>query len=487
MTSPEAPDLEPADVRHRALAGVALVGLRGVGVRVLALVGNVLLARLLLPRDFGIAALGLTLLLLTSFLSDAGIAAALVRRPAPPSRDELRVVLGLQLVLAVAFAAAITAVAWPFGRTGQIAAAMAWSLPLGAARTPAAVVLERRLEYRVIVLVELVDTLVYYGWAVAGALLGFGVWALATAALARAVAGTLVILARCPEGRVGPRVDLRRVRELLGFGATIQAVGLANIARDQGLNLGLAAIGGVTVLGLWTLSYRVLQLPFLVFESLWRVSFPAMSRLLAAGEDVVRALDRGVRRSAVATALVLAPLAATATLLVPLAFGREWDAAASVVPTAALGLMLSGPLSAMAGGYLYAVGDARAVLRGVVLHTAAWALVALPLVDRLGVAAMGWGWLAACVVETVVLSRAVRRHAGTPLLAGLVVPTLAAAGGAVAGRYAADAAGGVAGVLAGGAVAVVVTSLVLAVADRGSLRDTGVLVATAARAARGHA
>lgn len=487
MTSPEAPDLEPADVRHRALAGVALVGLRGVGVRVLALVGNVLLARLLLPRDFGIAALGLTLLLLTSFLSDAGIAAALVRRAAPPTRDELRVVLGLQLVVAVLFAAVITAVGWRFGRTGQVAAVMAWSLPLGAARTPAAVVLERRLEYRVVVLVELVDTLVYYGWAVGGALLGFGVWALATAALARAVAGTLVILARCPEGRVWPRVELRRVRELLGFGATIQAVGLANIARDQGLNLGLAAIGGVTVLGLWTLSYRVLQLPFLVFESLWRVSFPAMSRLLAAGEDVVRALDRGVRRSAVATALVLAPLAATATLLVPAAFGREWVAAASVVPTAAVGLMVSGPLSAMAGGYLYAVGDARAVLRGVVLHTAAWAIVALPLVDRLGVAAMGWGWLAACVVETAVLSRAVRRHAGTPLLGGLVVPTLAAAAGAVAGRYAADAAGGVAGILAGGAVAVVVTALVLAVADRGSLRDTGVLVATAARAARGHA
>jgi O-antigen/teichoic acid export membrane protein len=487
VTSPEAPDLEPADVRHRALAGVALVGLRGVGVRVLALAGNVLLARLLLPREFGTAAVGLTLLLLTSFLSDAGIAAALVRRAEPPTRDELRVVLGLQLVLAVVLAAAISAAAWPFGRTGHVAAVMAWSLPLGAARTPAAVALERRLEYRVIVLVELVDTLVYYGWAVAGALLGHGVWALATAALARAVAGTVVILARCPEGRVGPRVDFRRVRELLGFGATIQAIGLANIARDQGLNLGLAAVGGVTVLGLWTLAYRVLQLPFLVFESLWRVSFPAMSRLLAAGEDVVGALDRGVRRSAVATALVLAPLAATAVALVPVAFGHEWDAASSVVPTAALGLMLSGPLSAMAGGYLYAVGDARAVLRGVVLHTIAWAVVALPLVDRLGVAAMGWGWLAACVVETAVLSAALRRHAGTPLLAGLVVPTLAATAGAVVGRVATDAIGDVGGVLVGGVVAVVATAAVLAVADRGSLRDTGVLVATAARAARGHA
>jgi O-antigen/teichoic acid export membrane protein len=190
----------------------------------------------------------------------------------------------------------------------------------------------------------------------------------------------------------------------------------------------------------------------------------------------------------VATALVLAPLAATATALVPLAFGAPWRSAAAVVPTAALGLMVSGPLSAMAGGYLYAVGDARAVLRGVVLHTAAWAAVALPLVPSLGVAAMGWGWLAACVVETAVLSAALRRHAGTPLLSGLAWPTLAAAAGALAGRVVSDGAGGGAvGVVAGGVVAVAATAFVLLLSDREALRDTGRLVATAARAARSHA
>ena len=65
------PAMSGTEVRERARRAVMVVVLRGVCLRVLALGGNVVFARLLLPRDFGIVALGATVVLLGSTLADA--------------------------------------------------------------------------------------------------------------------------------------------------------------------------------------------------------------------------------------------------------------------------------------------------------------------------------------------------------------------------------------------------------------------------------
>jgi O-antigen/teichoic acid export membrane protein len=86
------------------------------------------------------------------------------------------------------------------------------------------------------------------------------------------------MMSKTPDGVVRPRLGWSRIRPLLGFGARFQAVGVVNIVRDLGLNLGTVVIAGVSTLGLWNLAYRVMQLPYLLFSSLWRVSYPAMAR-----------------------------------------------------------------------------------------------------------------------------------------------------------------------------------------------------------------
>jgi hypothetical protein len=46
--------LDAQEVRQRAVAGAAVVVLRGFGVRILGMVGTFVLARLLTPHDFGV-------------------------------------------------------------------------------------------------------------------------------------------------------------------------------------------------------------------------------------------------------------------------------------------------------------------------------------------------------------------------------------------------------------------------------------------------
>jgi O-antigen/teichoic acid export membrane protein len=158
-----------------------------------------------------------------------------------------------------------------------------------------------------------------------------------------------------------------------------------------------------------------------------------MSRLLGTGEDPRSILERGTALVATATGAVLAALVGATPALVPAVFGSRWHDAALVIPWASLGLMVSGPISVTASGYLFALGDAKTVFRSSTLNALAFVGVALPLLPVLGVAALGVGWMASALVEARVLARGVARHSGASIGAPLGIPTLAACGAAGAG------------------------------------------------------
>lgn len=476
-------ELAPGDVARRALSGAVLLGARGVVLRVLGLVGNIALARMLVPEQFGIVAFGATFLTFAGFLSDAGLAAGLIRRAEQPTKRELEAVLALQLAGTGAVALLVTVVAMVAGavnrdwaQIGQVTAVMVASLPISALRTPGTIVLERRLEYRPLALVEVVDAAAYFGWAIGTVALGWGVWGLATAMLVRALVGTVTMLAVSPVRYLRPRWDVSAVRTVLRFGVQYQLVSFANVLRDEGLNLGTAALVGVHVLGLWSLSEKLLVVPFLLFTSLWRVSFPAMSRLIAGGVDVRETIRRGISIGLVMTGALLAPLVAAADVGVPALFGEKWAPAAAVIPWASAGLMFSGPVSTAAAGYLYAVGDAGRVLRSLLYQTAARFAVVFPLLTVIGVQAHGVAWLVACVVETVVLARGVRRHLDVSLYPHLVGPSLVAAVAAASGWALSRVLGeSVLSALTAALAALVVYTAGLALAQRPALKDAWLL------------
>lgn len=459
------------------------MGVRGVLVRLLGLLGNIILARLLVPRQFGVVAFGATLMAFMGFLSDAGLGAGFIRRRDAPIRTEFESLVGLQLVLSILFTLAIAAVAWPFGQVGRITAVMVAGLPILTLKTPGWVILERNLLFKRLVTFELMEWIAFYVWAVATVAMGWGVWGYATASIVRAVTGSTVMISFGPVGFVRPSLSLHRIRGLLRFGAQYQAVELANLVRLQGVNIGTGIIAGVSVLGLWTLASRLLQIPFLVFESLWRVSYPAIARLVKAGEEPRPLLERGVGIVAVGTGVLLVPLVAAAPAFMPSVFGPEWSPASVVVPAAAVGLLINGPISVATAGYLYSAGETGTVLRAMLLSSVTWFAITFPLLVPLGVVAVGLGWTAASLIEAVILGRKVHRLIGARLVSPMVTPTLLAAICGGSGAYIASSVAptiGAALVIGSGALAVYVAGV--AVARRSLLGETVGIVMRAFRA-----
>lgn len=465
--------LSATEVRQRAVGGAAMDLLRGLGGRFVGLFGTLVLARLVTPDEFGTVALGATFVTFAGFLADGGVGAALIRRVEPVERADLKALLAFQVGLSGGIALAIGAALFPFGTVGKVTALMVMSLPLMAVRAPAVIVLERQLNYRPFAIVEVAESICYYALAIALVLEGWGVWGLASAAVVRALFGTTLLLGLTPAARFLPSPSWTRVRAFLGFGFRYQAVGVINLLRDQGTNAAIAAIVGVPALGVWSIAYRILQIPLLLFSSLWRVSFPGMSRLVEAREDVGQTIGRVVEVVAVVAGLILAPLVAATPAWVPALLGGRWTDVVAVIPPASLHLMIFAPISVALIGYLWAVGEASAVLRATLIGTPIMAVVMIPLLAVIGVPAVGFGWLAAGVGEAVVLIVSARRHAEFSIRPGLVPPTCAAVVAAAAGWLLATEVGTtLLGGLVGGLSAAVVYLVALWLWHRSSLLDS---------------
>src|SRR3954469_2114526 len=123
-------------VKQRALTGAAMLTLRGLAIRLIAFASNIVVARYIAPGEFGIFMLGGAVLTAASFFTDAGMAAALVRRSEEPTRADLCAVQGFQLVISLLVAAVAVGVGASFGSQGLIVGVMALSLPIATLRVP---------------------------------------------------------------------------------------------------------------------------------------------------------------------------------------------------------------------------------------------------------------------------------------------------------------------------------------------------------------
>jgi O-antigen/teichoic acid export membrane protein len=425
--TPHAPErLDEQAVRDRVRTGVALMAVRGAMLKAVGVVGTLVLAHLLAPREFGVIAVGISVMGVATFLGDAGLGSAFIQREAPPTRRELGAVVALQAAVAGVIAVVTSVAAVVAGsETIALAAVMAWSLPILSLRSAGQIVFERELRYRPQIMVEVAEVVAFNSCAIISVALGAGVWGVAAATYATALTSVTVMGLVSPLGLVLPSPRIRLLGGAWRFGAAFQAANLVTVLRDQVVNFGIAAIAGVTVLGLWTITFRLLAVPYLLFASLWRVSFPGMSRLLETGADPGPIIERSIGLSATVTGFLLSGLVGTAPVVVPAVLGSEWTGATTALPWACLGLMAT-PISTAAAGFLYAKGDAGTVLRTTSYQAVVLLAVGLGLLPSLGLTAIGLGWLAAHVVDGLVIGHRVKRLVDAAVVRPLLGPLLAA-------------------------------------------------------------
>jgi O-antigen/teichoic acid export membrane protein len=300
------------------------------------LVVGVVLARLLTPSDFGVAAIAYVVLGLAQPLGDLGLGSAVVRRAGLTQRH-VRVAFACSMLAGVAFAA-VLAVAAPLAaaavRDAKVAPVLRL-LSVGIAVRGTAVVAEallrRHLDFKRLFLIDTASYVLGFGGvAVSLAWLGYGVWSLVWGGLAQTLLASVAKFAvvRHP---IHPLLAPRELEELLGFGLGTALSACVNYVALNGDYFVIGRLMGAFNLGLYSRAYALMNLPHTYASGVMSaVMFPAFAQIQ--GEPA--RVGSGYLLATRLTAMIAAPAMVTMVIVAPhlvLGFyGPQWIGA--VVP-----------------------------------------------------------------------------------------------------------------------------------------------------------
>jgi O-antigen/teichoic acid export membrane protein len=318
----------------------------------LHLMVGVVLARLLPPADFGLAALALIVIGFAAMVSDVGVGAAVIQRLVVTTAH-LRVAFTLSVLAGVVIAAGLFGIA-PL--VALLAKSPAVSPVLRVQSivfiatgvgTVARAQLQRRLDFRRLFAVDLSSYLLGYALiAIGGAVLGWGVWSLVIGSLVQSWLAS-VLCVSAAKAPLRPLLAKRDLRDLLGFGVGVTLNGVIAYIGRNGDNFLVGRFLGTTALGLYSRAFNFMMLPINYFSNVIpTVLIPAFSEIQTDRARVGRGYLMGVQTATLITAPVMVWVIVSAPHLIIGLYGERWAGAvvplqllaAAGVPRAMLGL-----------------------------------------------------------------------------------------------------------------------------------------------------
>ncbi len=359
------------------------------------------LARLLVPADFGLMAVVMSMLVGVNLLTDLGLSRALIHFESI-STDSLSslywINLFMGLAMSIAFASAAPLIGAIFKINGLTSVLIAVSpvLVLSAAGQQFRALAEKDLLFSTLGLIEIVSNLLGLAAAVVIALIGGGVFALVGAVLVTAASGSTLAWWKLSSGRI-PRLHFRvsDVKPYIRYGGYLVGEGFANTARAQSDVLIAGLLVSPTALGLFSVTRDLsVKIGMVINPIITRVGFPVMSRL----QDDILALKsvylQTVRMTSSVNFPIYVALGLFADEIVDLLYGPQWDGAGLYLRIlAAWGMVRS--IGNPVGSLLHAVGALKRAL--------VWNISLLLILPLLYWAAIGINGIMGLAVALVVL------------------------------------------------------------------------------------
>jgi lipopolysaccharide exporter len=374
------------DLGRRAFTGFLWAGASYAGGKILVFLATLVLARLLVPSEFGLVAFALAVIYYLEYVTDLGLGAALIYRsdaedPRVSSTAFWIGVLGAVVLFAASWLAApLLADVGPGDAVVPLFRVLALQFLFSALGKAHEYRLRRSLQFRKLFWPELAGGLAKGGLSVVLAVAGAGAWSLVIGQLAGTLTQSVGLWIVHP---FRPRLAISRqhVAPMMRFGLGIVAVGLLG----QGAkNFDYVVVGGklgAAALGVYYLAFR---LPELVIVSGFRVAndvlFPFYARLrdgrVEGDDDLRRGYLRTIRLGAMVAWPAALGMAALALPLVLTLYGERWRGAAAPMAFVAIWAGLAS-LASMPGAVFKALGrswllTATGVMQIAILFPAIW-------------------------------------------------------------------------------------------------------------------
>lgn len=382
-------------ISKRMVAGASWMVLFKLFDRSLGLISTVILARLLVPQDFGIVAMAATVIALLELFSAFGLDAALIQR-SDASPEHFNAAWTLNLLAGCLVAALLFASAWPLSvfyrepRLVAVICVLAVGTIIQGLENIGTVSFRKELdfsrEFRFLAAKRVLPFLV----TVPLAFWFRNYWALIAGTLVGRVGGVAFSYALHP---FRPRPSLHKVRDLMHFSKWMLLHNLIAFLKDRSSNFVIGRMSGIASLGVFSLSAEIASLPSTeLIAPINRALLPIYAKL---AHDKV-ALAREYLSAMGAIALIGVPavagVAVTAPFIVAVFLGPKWQQATPLLEILAF-FGITQVLQTNAFSAFLALGKPKAFVQISSIHVVVLLISLFLLTGPYGLVGAAWAYV----------------------------------------------------------------------------------------------
>ncbi len=371
-------------LKRRSFISALVLFVQSGAIQVMGFVANLILTILLAPDVFGLYYTVLAIMAVLNYFSDIGLAASLIQKD-HIDNDDLYSSFTVQQILIVSICIVgylLTSYVRSFYKLTQAGVFLYWALLLAfflsSLKTIPTILLERKVNFVPLSVVQIIENFVFYLSAVLFSLLNFGIHSFTIAALLRAGVGLVAIYIVSP-WLPKLTINWKRLKQLLSFGIPFQTNSLLALIKDELVTIYLGKLLGFTQLGFvgWAKKWSAAPQQ-LVMTNFIRVSFPMFSRL----KNDKQTLKKSVEKLLYFMSLILFPALLGLIFTIPILIElipkyNKWAPALFSLYVFSLSAILSS-LSTPLTNLLNAIGQVRLSLVLMLIWTAlTWILIPL--------------------------------------------------------------------------------------------------------------
>lgn len=380
-------------LKKKTIAGLFWTFSERIGVQLVSFFVQIILARLLLPEEYGVIGIVLVFINLCNVFVESGFGRALIHKKDADDIDYSSVLYICLTTAAVLYclmyaAAPYIAAFYEMPVVQPILRVMGLRLFVASFNAVQRAKVSKEMQFRSFFLSTLGGLLVSAGIGIGFAYYGFGVWALVAQDLSNITITTLILFITV---RWRPRLlfSWERAKGLFRYGWKVLVNSLIETLYEDFRSLYIGKLYNADALAFYT---RGRQFPYLIVDnvnsSINSVLFPALSSRQDDREDVVGITRRAMKTSAYVLTPMLFGLAALAEPLVLCLLTEKWLPCVPFLQILSFNAALA-PLQTANTQTLYAIGRSDLVMKLNAVKKS-FGLIMVIIFARISVLAMAW-------------------------------------------------------------------------------------------------
>ena len=316
-------------LQTKTVKGISWSAISQVSTQGIQFVVKLVLARILVPEDFGIIGMALIFTAFIQTVNELGLSISIIQRKDVKERHLstsfwANIFIGIVICVIAIIASPLVADFFKEEGLQPIIRVLSIGFILGSFGIVHRAILTKNIDFKNVAITEAGAVLSSGIISVFLALSGFGVWSLVLGSLMGDLGRSVFLWMRCP-WRPSKKFDRTSFSELFVFGKNVLGSRVISYITFNADYFLIAKFLDATSLGLYTLAYQMAVFPLSQISSvITRVTFPVFSAIQEHNTRIRMGYLQAIKYTSLITFPLLTGLAIVAPELIPTLIGEKW-------------------------------------------------------------------------------------------------------------------------------------------------------------------